>query len=201
MPRKKAPSDTRQKLIDAALIVVARDGLEAASVKSIAQQAGITPGLLHYHFTSKEALLEAALTAGTEAYIARVRERQAVLGGPAQLAALFAEGEAAITAERDFLRLRLAFAAKALTDAAWAETLRQLNRRAIQENALSLAKARGEARANGRDEALAATLKAAFDGVMLTLLITPDFNVAAAREILLAGAQAYLAANAPPSET
>lgn len=36
---------TRNKLIEAALVVVAREGLEPASVKSIAAEAGLTPGL------------------------------------------------------------------------------------------------------------------------------------------------------------
>ena len=67
---------TRDRLIAAAFVVVAREGLEAASVKAIAVEAGITAGLLHYHFPTKDALLEAALRQALDSYIVRVRTRR-----------------------------------------------------------------------------------------------------------------------------
>ncbi|KOO51697.1 TetR/AcrR family transcriptional regulator [Viridibacillus arvi] len=49
--------DKRQRLIDAAYKVFSRKGFNSASIKDIAHEAGITPGLVHYYFKNKEELL------------------------------------------------------------------------------------------------------------------------------------------------
>jgi AcrR family transcriptional regulator len=52
---------TRQQVLDTALVMFAKQGYRATSVRDIAARSGIThPGLL-YHFPTKEALLMAAL--------------------------------------------------------------------------------------------------------------------------------------------
>jgi AcrR family transcriptional regulator len=56
-PIKLAPD----QLLDAAQAVFARDGLQAASLRAIAHQAGCDPALIYYHFASKEALFAALL--------------------------------------------------------------------------------------------------------------------------------------------
>jgi AcrR family transcriptional regulator len=64
--RAEAPG--RLALLDAAVHVVARDGLDGVSYRSVAQAAGTTAGLVFYHFGSREALiLEAATRAGRRA--------------------------------------------------------------------------------------------------------------------------------------
>ncbi|MBU6373494.1 MAG: TetR family transcriptional regulator [Alphaproteobacteria bacterium] len=186
-----AALSTRDRLVAAAVRVVARDGLEAASVKTIAAEADVTPGLLHYHFPSKEALLEAALRQALEGYLAAVRARRDALPPTRLLDAVFEDARAAIAADGEFFRLRLAFAAKALADPALAAVMRDLNAAAIEENARSFALARGAKRPAARDRALAATLKAAFDGVLLAALVTPDFPLEAAADILRTGARAW----------
>jgi AcrR family transcriptional regulator len=58
----------RLSLLDAAVQVVARDGLDGVSYRSVADEAGATPGLVFYHFGSRESLiLEAAVRAGRRA--------------------------------------------------------------------------------------------------------------------------------------
>ncbi|MBS1878888.1 MAG: TetR/AcrR family transcriptional regulator [Actinobacteria bacterium] len=58
----------RLALLDATVRVVARDGLDGVSYRSVAAEAGTTPGLVFYHFGSREALiLEAAVRAGRRA--------------------------------------------------------------------------------------------------------------------------------------
>lgn len=59
----KAQKVDRQALLDAALKVFARDGLEAASIRAIAREAGCDPSLLYYHFDNKEAMLASLLDA------------------------------------------------------------------------------------------------------------------------------------------
>ena len=48
-------------LLEAALEVFARDGLQSASLRAIARQAGCDPSLIYYHFEHKEAMFRALL--------------------------------------------------------------------------------------------------------------------------------------------
>lgn len=51
------PSSRRFQIIRAATSVLARQGYSDTSLKEIAREAGVAPGLLHYYFDSKEELL------------------------------------------------------------------------------------------------------------------------------------------------
>ncbi len=63
-----AEAPGRLALLDAAVEVVARDGLDGVSYRSVAEEAGATAGLVFYHFGSRESLiLEAAMMAGRRA--------------------------------------------------------------------------------------------------------------------------------------
>src|SRR3954469_22131911 len=81
MPR---PSNTelRQEQITQALVkVMARRGYDGASIGDIAKAARLTPGLVHYHFKSKqEILLEALGGLGTR-HLARLDDRLVAVGG------------------------------------------------------------------------------------------------------------------------
>lgn len=57
----KMVEDRREQIIDAALLIFAEKGFARATNRDIAQQAGITTGLIYYYFKSKEELLRAAL--------------------------------------------------------------------------------------------------------------------------------------------
>ncbi|MEV8516856.1 TetR family transcriptional regulator [Dactylosporangium sp. NPDC051484] len=49
----------RARIRDAAIRLFAERGMDGTTVRDIAQQAGVSPGLLRHHFGSKEALREA----------------------------------------------------------------------------------------------------------------------------------------------
>lgn len=54
--------DTKQRLIDAAERLFARDGVQAARIREINELAGqLNPSALHYHFGSRMGLVEAIL--------------------------------------------------------------------------------------------------------------------------------------------
>ena len=59
VPLKKEPTDPRQKILDAALKIFARNGYAGASVQEIVDQAGVTKPTLYYHFKSKAGLFQA----------------------------------------------------------------------------------------------------------------------------------------------
>jgi TetR/AcrR family transcriptional regulator len=52
-------ANKRVRLLDAAVEAFTSDGIAAASLRSIAVKAGVTPALVHYYFGSKQKLLDA----------------------------------------------------------------------------------------------------------------------------------------------
>ena len=52
---------TRDKLLDCAEDLFGRHGLEGVSLRTINAEAGLSPAALHYHFGSKQLLVEALL--------------------------------------------------------------------------------------------------------------------------------------------
>lgn len=60
-PYKRVGEEVRREtMIAAALELIAEGGIAAATVRAIAQKAGITPGLIRHYFRSKEDLTRAA---------------------------------------------------------------------------------------------------------------------------------------------
>lgn len=59
--RQEQAQRRREQLIEAALTVFARKGVDGTSIKDIAQAAAVTPGLLYHYFDSKEDLVAAVL--------------------------------------------------------------------------------------------------------------------------------------------
>jgi AcrR family transcriptional regulator len=55
------PSDTREVILEAALAIFADDGFDGATTRDIAARAGVSLGLLRYHFGSKTELWKAAV--------------------------------------------------------------------------------------------------------------------------------------------
>src|SRR4051812_31578556 len=53
----------RQDLIAATLDAIAEFGLQGATVREIADRAGVTPGLIRHYFISKELMFQAAYRA------------------------------------------------------------------------------------------------------------------------------------------
>ncbi|WP_224243626.1 TetR/AcrR family transcriptional regulator [Hyalangium gracile] len=73
MGRPSNTEERRQQIVAGLLQVMAERGYERASVAEIAKAAGLSPGLVHYHFQDKQEIL---LTLA-EQLSARVRERVA----------------------------------------------------------------------------------------------------------------------------
>lgn len=54
--RERAAADARDKILAAAVECIVRDGLAQVRMAAIARTAGVSSGLLHYHFDTKELL-------------------------------------------------------------------------------------------------------------------------------------------------
>jgi AcrR family transcriptional regulator len=83
--RAAARASARARILDAAVKLIAREGINDVRIARIAMEAGVSPSLLHYHFASRDALLAEALehsyelagatrTGGDEPAAGRLRE-------------------------------------------------------------------------------------------------------------------------------
>ena len=63
--RQQRDSATRQRVIDAAVACISEEGFYRASTNAIAERAGLSWGVIQYHFGSRELLMLAVLEEGT----------------------------------------------------------------------------------------------------------------------------------------
>lgn len=56
------PSDTRSRILDAALAVFSEHGFEGSTLQQVADRLGFTKAALYYHFRSKDDILGALVT-------------------------------------------------------------------------------------------------------------------------------------------
>jgi AcrR family transcriptional regulator len=57
----KQDADKAERILGAAALVLAREGYGGATVAAVAEQAGVSRGLLHYYFDSKEEMVARVL--------------------------------------------------------------------------------------------------------------------------------------------
>ncbi|MBX3218519.1 MAG: TetR/AcrR family transcriptional regulator [Labilithrix sp.] len=78
----KKSEASRAQVLDAAIRVLAKQGIAGTSVQDIADAAGLSKGAVHYHFESKDELLERVLDRCCEVVEARIRAVFAEEGPP-----------------------------------------------------------------------------------------------------------------------
>lgn len=62
--------DTRNRILDATMVTLSRDGLTRLSLEDVARQAGVSRQTLYRHFGSRDALISATILREEEAFIA-----------------------------------------------------------------------------------------------------------------------------------
>jgi AcrR family transcriptional regulator len=92
LPRKVSKDQRRQQIIDATMRVLARNGYSQTTLANVAGEAGVSYGLVNFHFESKEKLLTETLLFMADEY--RRNWQQALASAPdtpaLKLAALLA---------------------------------------------------------------------------------------------------------------
>jgi DNA-binding transcriptional regulator YbjK len=173
MGRRYDP-ERRQRIIDAALRVAARDGIAGLSHRTVAAEADVPLGSTTYHFATLDDLLVAALCQANEGF-ARVLDTSGVLAdGDGDLAAGLARvlGEW-LGRDRPGVELEYELYLAALRRPA----LRPVAAQWAQETACRLA-----ARV---DEVTARALVALMDGICLEVLLSGgSYDEERAREVL-----------------
>jgi AcrR family transcriptional regulator len=74
--------DGRELLLEAALRLFAQQGVEGVSIRAVNRAAGLGPASVHYHFGTKEALVEAVLHRYGDVVIDRIKARAKELNEP-----------------------------------------------------------------------------------------------------------------------
>lgn len=75
--------EVRRKLLAAAVALIAERGWTAVSTRVVAERAGVAPGLVHYHFSSVQALLSEAAVGVMREVGAMLAPTLAAAGTPA----------------------------------------------------------------------------------------------------------------------
>lgn len=75
MPRAGQAAERREQILRGLMRAIAKRGYRGAPVTAIAREAGLTPGLVHYYFESKQAILIALLGAIHETVLERFEAR------------------------------------------------------------------------------------------------------------------------------
>jgi AcrR family transcriptional regulator len=128
--RSRRREDTRQRLFEAAVELIAEQGFSATTVDDIAARAGVAKGTVYYNFESKTVLFEELLRHGIGLLTAEFRAAVAGLPPREAVAAL-------VRAELEYIRRYRAFAQLLLsemwrTNREWQQTLRLLRGEAIE---------------------------------------------------------------------
>jgi TetR/AcrR family transcriptional repressor of bet genes len=110
VPGARAPEQQRRaQIVDAALTVAARDRLDRLTVRRVAAEAGLSPGLVFHHLDDKETLLLAVLDRLIERTLVLVEPVPAPDGSPTgagdRLLARVRHDLARIEAERELIEL------------------------------------------------------------------------------------------------
>lgn len=80
MGRPSNKEERREQIAEALMRVMATAGYDGASVATVAREAGLTPGLVHYHFQSKLQILLHMLHQIGEAHRSRLASALDVVG-------------------------------------------------------------------------------------------------------------------------
>jgi AcrR family transcriptional regulator len=128
--RTRRRDDTRQRLYDAAMELIAEHGFSATTVDDIAVAAGVAKGTVYYNFPSKSALFEALLRHGVGLLTADFRAAVASAGTPPEQAVALIRAELAyIQQHRSFAQLLLSEMWR--TNREWHQTLQLLRDEAV----------------------------------------------------------------------
>ena len=202
-PRPSVRVERRAAIIRATIRCLARDGYGGLTMKRVAAEAGMTPGILHYYFRDKRAILgRAAATVMADLDRRVALETRGVRDARGQLRALLRACLKVATESRDFWTVFIELWGEALHD----RRLAHLNRRtyAHARRLLAATVTRGVAdgafRRTAPDDA-AAVILALVDGLSLQLTFDPDL-MSLGRAVRLAEGtlSAYLGAGTRPGD-
>lgn len=165
--------ESRERIIEAIIALVAESGIEKASVRAVAQRAGVSVGAVQHQFPAKTEMLQAALAAIAAAVSDGVAEQVDGGASAAEVLRALAEILAAVREEDTVMAgVWLDFVALSRVTPALAE----IHRSTWIRLRTSLTELIEQTHPGHPDPAAAAeTALAAFDGIAVARVAEPDF--------------------------
>ena len=173
---------TREHILQAAYRVLAEQGYDATTIKAIAREAEVAPGLLHYYFASKDELLVEVLRGISRRYTETMREVIERLPVEQLREAGLNEMLQRTLHTPEAYRLRYELFALGLRNPTLLPAVTALLKEGRKSIGRTVRTAGGERAAD--PNLLAALLLACFDGLALQHLTDPDFDVEGAYGVL-----------------
>ncbi|MDP4502787.1 TetR/AcrR family transcriptional regulator [Nonomuraea turcica] len=175
MPKIVDHDERRRELLSAARRVIVRDGIDAATTRAIAKEAGYSNGVLAHYFADKDEILLSALRESHERIRARLTRKVAGVTGLAALRELLLDNLPLDADRTQESRLEVSFWSRSLASERLAEVQRAeaAELRAAVRELLGQARAAGELRADDNLDDLTEHLLALVDGLSLHLLLYP----------------------------
>jgi AcrR family transcriptional regulator len=175
--RSQLSGDKAQRIVDAMRASVAVRGIAGSTFDHVARDAGVSRGLLHYYFGSKERLLAEVVRRDTDLRMAALDEQLARASSAADFIELLrATLEDMVRQDSEFLTLSFEVFTLSRRNEDIAAEFSELVRRTREQVAAVLAAKRDEGvlTLHAEPEAIAEVLFGLGDGLALRILGEPD---------------------------
>jgi AcrR family transcriptional regulator len=175
--RSQLSGEKAQRIVDAMRSSVALRGVAGSTFDHVARDAGVSRGLLHYYFGSKERLLAEVVKRDTELRMAALDEQLASASSAEDFIAMLRRTlEAMLRDDTEFLTLSFEVFTLSRRNADIAAEYTQLVRRTREQVAAVLAAKQeaGVLTLHGEPEAIAEIIFGIGDGLALRLLGEPN---------------------------
>ncbi|MBB6351339.1 TetR/AcrR family transcriptional regulator [Nonomuraea muscovyensis] len=175
MPKIVDHDERRRELLSAARRVIVRDGIDAATTRAIAKEAGYSNGVLAHYFADKDEILLSALRQSHQRIRERLTRKVDGAGGLAALRELLLDNLPLDAERTQETRLEVSFWSRSLASERLAEVQRAEagELRAVVRGLLAEARAAGELRGDDSLDDVTEHLLALVDGLSLHLLLYP----------------------------
>ncbi|MET9245097.1 TetR/AcrR family transcriptional regulator [Nonomuraea sp. NPDC003709] len=175
MPKIVDHDERRREVLSAARRVIVRDGIDAATTRAIAKEAGYSNGVLAHYFADKDEILLSALRQSHQRIRDRLTRKVEGATGLAALRELLLDNLPLDGERTQESRLEVSFWSRSLASERLAEVQRREadELRAAVRDLLAQARAAGELRTDDNLDDLTEHLLALVDGLSLHLLLYP----------------------------
>lgn len=171
--------EVRERLLAAAAELIVERGWTAVSTRTLAQRAGVTPSVVHYHFPSVQALLREAAITGMNAAVGELDKFLDSAGGAGDVVEAMLASVASYSGTDPTSMLFIEAYLAGTRD----EVLREQIADALRSLRVSLGRRLAD-RGVADPDATAAVLLAALDGVLLHRALDGGIDGQAAAAIL-----------------
>jgi AcrR family transcriptional regulator len=195
-PRRVIEGDKAQRIVEAMRRSVARRGTAGSTFDHVAREAGVSRGLLHYYFGTKEQLLVEAVRRDCELRMELLEQQLAGVRTAEAFIGLMAQNlQETVREDPEFVTLMFELFTLSRRNADIALEYAELMRRTRTQVAdmLATAQQEGVVRLHAEPDTVAEVLFALADGFALRMLTEPERDFEATVQAGIACARALLA--------